>query len=130
MNITVQISQLQSEISRLNENVATNNQNITRLENAKSKILVDQDELSMEKNMINQPQLSNETWVGKHATDFLDIRKDINNTYNDMMINQVDVLLENIDQAIKNLKAVNLNLTDSIESNKYRIHKLRELEDD
>lgn len=130
MNITVQISQLQSEISRLNGNVATNNQNITRLENAKSKILAGQDELSMEKSKVDQPQLSNETWRGKHATEFLEMRTKLKHTYNDMVNNQVEVLLENIDQAIQDLKRANSSLLDSIESSRNRIRNLRELEED
>lgn len=125
MAIAGQISRLQREISRYNEIITTNNQNITRLEKAKSKIVKNQNELSMEKSKVDQPQLSNETWRGKHANEFMEMRTKLKHTYNDMVNNQVEVLLENIDQAIQDLKRANSNLLDSIESSRHRIRNLR-----
>ncbi|WP_327366138.1 YwqH-like family protein [Virgibacillus dakarensis] len=94
------------------------------------KIIADQDELSMQKGAVNQPDLSSETWQGKHTNDFLDKRENIKQEYNNMMNTQVGILLDNIANAIERLKKANLDLSSSIETNRYRIRQLREMEDD
>ena len=100
------------------------------MEDSNTKIMEDQNELSMQTKHINRPELSTETWNGKYANNFLDKREDIKSEYNQMMNTQVDGLLDNISNAIKEFKNANLNLSDSIDSNRNRISKLREMEDD
>ena len=130
MDIAFQISQLTSEISNFNQTIQANNEKIRRLEDSNTKIIGDQDELSMQKTHVNRPELSTETWYGKFANDFLDKRENIKSEYNQMMNTQVDILIENIYNAIKQLKNANSNLSVSIESNRQHISKLREMEDD
>ncbi|MBT2215759.1 DUF5082 domain-containing protein [Virgibacillus dakarensis] len=84
----------------------------------------------MQKGAVNQPDLSSETWQGKHTNDFLDKRENIKQEYNNMMNTQVGILLDNIANAIERLKKANLDLSSSIETNRYRIRQLREMEDD
>ncbi|GGB38694.1 hypothetical protein GCM10011409_15250 [Lentibacillus populi] len=130
MDNSYQISQLTSEISTFNGVIKDNNEKIGRLEDSKIKIIADQDELSMQKGAVNQPDLSSETWQGKHTNDFLDKRENIKQEYNNMMNTQVGILLDNIANAIERLKKANLDLSSSIETNRYRIRQLREMEDD
>lgn len=130
MDNTFQINQLTNDISNYNSTIQANNERISRLETANAKIIENQNELSVEKSQVNQPELTTELWHGKYANDFLDKRESIKTEYNNMMNTDVEVLLDNISNAIKELKSANSDLSSLIESNQDRISKLREMEDD
>lgn len=130
MDASFQISQLTTEISNLNATIQANNEKINRLENADTKITGDQDELSMQKREVNRPEITTDLWHGKHANDFMDKRDSIKKEYNNIMNNGVTVLLDNISEAIRQLKNTNANLSSLIETNQSRIRTLRQMEEE
>lgn len=130
MDASFQISQLTSEISNLNATIQANNEKINRLENSNTKILGDQDDLSMQKGEVNRPEITSDLWHGKHADDFMNKRESIKKEYNNIMNNNVNVLLDNISEAIRQLKNTNADLSSLIETNQSRIHTLRQMEED
>ncbi|MEN1967815.1 DUF5082 family protein [Lentibacillus sp. N15] len=130
MDYSFQINQLSNEISGFNSTIQANNEKINRLKDSSTKIVGDQDELSMQKGAVNQPELSSETWRGNYADDFLDKQESLKQEYNNIKNTETERLLDNISDAIQRLKNANTDLSDSIESNRHRIRQLRAMEDD
>lgn len=130
MDYTFQINQLSNEISVFNNTIQDNNEKINRLKDSSTKIISDQDELSIQKGAVNRPKLTSETWQGNYADDFSDKQESLKREYNNIKNTETERLLDNISEEIQKLKNANADLSSSIESNRHRISQLREMEDD
>ncbi|TCP31201.1 uncharacterized protein DUF5082 [Scopulibacillus darangshiensis] len=120
----VMIRMLNNDIASLQSTLHDNQEKIARLHKAKRHITGGQDDLSEYKNLIKNPDLTSESWAGKHAAEFLDIRETIDNAYNDIVTIQVESILQGIEDKISQLENANLDLSDDISSKRNRINHM------
>lgn len=118
------IANLSSDISALHENIQANQEKLQRLRQAKHYISNEQEELSAHRKFISEPELSPSNWAGKHASKFLNIRMDIEQSHMVIMNQQAENILTEIEGKIDQLKSMNSSYSDSIASKNYRISRL------
>ncbi|MFD2923803.1 YwqH-like family protein [Halobacillus naozhouensis] len=118
------IRSLTSDIWSLHNRMQSNMEDISRLEQAKFNILNEQDELAIQKRLVFEPELSPGTWTGKHSTEFLNIRSDIEQAYTNIINGRVESLLERITSEISRLQNVNASLSHSLESKQSQIDSM------
>jgi hypothetical protein len=118
------IENLRSDISSLQNQMHANQEKLQRLRQAKAFITNDQEELSAHKKLISDPDLSPSTWAGRHATEFLNIRTDIEHSYTGIITHQVEDILLDIEEKISQLESENSSFSNSIASKNYRISQL------
>lgn len=78
----------------------------------------------LNKRYINQPELTPSVWAGKHANEFNNIRKEIEDTYMRIGNSEIEGMLNNIETKITHYEGANKSLSGAISSKRYRISQL------
>ncbi|UOQ94572.1 DUF5082 domain-containing protein [Halobacillus shinanisalinarum] len=121
----IRVMSLYNDISLLRNNLHDNQEKLQRLRLAKSEISNEQGELSAQKRLLSEPDLSHSLWAGKHATEFLNIRENIEQSYVTIITQQVEALLEDIEGKITQLEHANNGISTSIVSKNETIDQLK-----
>ncbi len=98
-----------------------NQEKLQRLRQARDYITNEHGDLSAHKKLISDPELSPSTWAGKHATEFLNVRTNIEQSYMAIITQQVEDILSEIEGKIAQLESANSGYSNSITSKNYRI---------
>jgi archaellum component FlaC len=120
------IHQLYNDISNLENQLRHNHEKIARLKKAESGISNELNELVDHKPLVFDPELTPDTWQGKYADTFLDIRNGINYAYTGI-IQQTEDLLNDISKKISELEAMNTSISNSISSKRSQLIHLKTL---
>ncbi|WP_079527554.1 YwqH-like family protein [Halobacillus hunanensis] len=125
MDNEIMITNLYNDISMLRNQWNNNQEKIQRLRLAKIEIANEQGTLSAQKRFLSEPDLSPSHWAGKHASEFLNIRENIEQSYINMTTQQVEAILEEIEGEIARLESANHGISSSINSKNDRINQLK-----
>lgn len=126
MDHSYQILLLTNGIHALNSQITNNNADIAKLKNAQTNIIADQKELGSKRTLVTEPNLSNDTWQGKYATEFLEIREEVGNQFTNILQSQIETLLDNISSKIAVLENSNDQLSSTIISKRNEIRFLQQ----
>ncbi|KLV31905.1 DUF5082 family protein [Priestia megaterium] len=118
------VKMLMNNVSHLEEEMALNNKKIMQLQSVHGEISLEQEELMNHANLVNNPQLSSESWAGKYATEFSENRSKLEHAFKEIGNNQVEKVLQTIETKITYLQNQNRSLGDSISSVNNRITQL------
>lgn len=99
------MNSLNRDISTLSIQMSHNQEKLNRLKTAHTNIANDQKELMSHKKLLKEPELSSESWAGKHAETFESNREKIENAFNTIAQTHVNQLLENIEAKITSLQS-------------------------
>ncbi len=119
------IRSLTNDIWSLTNRIQSNAEDINRLEQAKNNILKEQEELAVQKKLVFDPELASDSWAGKHAAEFLNIRSDIEQAYTTISNQKVESLLERITSEITRLQNLNSSLSQSVESKENHMNAIK-----
>ncbi|MFD2922400.1 YwqH-like family protein [Halobacillus naozhouensis] len=125
MDNEIIVSNLYNDISALRNQLNNNQEKIQRLRLAKTEIANEQGILSAQGRLLSEPDLSPSLWAGKHASEFLNIRENIEQSYINMTTQQVEAILEEIEGEIARLESANHGISGSINSKSDHITQLK-----
>jgi|SRR5699024_759771 len=117
-----QIKVLENDISILRGQIAGNNRDISRLKEAKNKIISGQDHLYKKQSLAKKPTISYEKWKGNHANEFLEIRDMIEQEFKTIVNLQIEVLLDKISIKLSQLEELNTAYKNKIIDKKSEIN--------
>jgi archaellum component FlaC len=120
------IYELYNDISNLENQLRHNREKIARLKKAESGISNELNELVDHKPLVFDPELTPDTWQGKYADMFLDIRNGTNYAYTGI-VQQTESLLNDISKKISELEAMNTSISNSISSKRSQLAHLKTL---
>ncbi|WP_102028125.1 YwqH-like family protein [Salirhabdus sp. Marseille-P4669] len=114
------INSLYEDISDLRRRIRNNEEDIIRLNQAKSEITNEEAELATQKNKVHDPALHVDTWAGKYADQFETIRDSIDSTIASAMLDKSEAFISRIETEVSRLQELNENYRDTI-SDKYAL---------
>ena len=117
-----QIKVLENDISILRGQIAGNNRDISRLKEAKNKIISGQDHLYKKQSLAKKPTISYKKWKGNHANEFLEIRDMIEQEFKTIVNLQIEVLLDKISIKLSQLEELNTAYKNKIIDKKSEIN--------
>lgn len=122
--VTFAINMINGDISRLSAQIADNREKLQRLKTAHTSITNERKHLMLQKHFLEEPELTSESWAGKHAEKFESARKEITEAFKGIAQNRVDLMLDEIEKKISSLQSDINSASHSISAKRAEIQRL------
>lgn len=107
MNGVKQMKFLKHDISMLKELISDNDTSILRLVESKNNIINKQEYLIQSQKLNTQLELSSNTWAGRSADEFKEMKRSVQQEFKSILDLQIEVLIDNISMKISHLMELN-----------------------